>query len=241
MRKINNNSLYLALLLITLAWSGELKNSPEAGFDINLNTAPQPGFENIINTPPPVGFEYQNNEINTTVNLTLTLNNGWNLISLPVDMNLSQSEFNTKFPHAKTIWTYRDGKWSAYFLNSAIQKQIESNPNINTLVRINKGDGFWLKNNGVEKINFSGNKYSILNNAKLTNNISGWRLLGGGSDINVTTLNKINSAINIVWSYNSDVWSAYSPDEAMQTLINNNGFFTIKTINTGVGFWVNVK
>jgi len=180
----------------------------------------------------------ENNSTTKIKNLTLT--NGWNLVSLPVDMNLSQSDIKIKFPNAKTLWTYAGGKWSAYSSNTAIQNKINS-ANIATITSISKGDGFWVNNDGMEQIKFNGNSYDILSNSKLTDTTAGWKLLGSGSNIDVSKLNTVNSNINVVWSYNSGKWSAYSQNQAIKTLINKANLGIIDTISQGAGFWVNVK
>ena len=70
--------------------------------------------------------------------------------------------------------------------------------------------------------------------------VPGWQLLGTISDVNITkSFNK--SCIDIVWKYNttSKSWSAYSPKNSIQDIINSiNNISYLDTISQGVGFWV---
>jgi photosystem II stability/assembly factor-like uncharacterized protein len=108
--------------------------------------------------------------------IDVSLQSGWNLISLPTEESVSSSYFQNY--GASTIWTF-DGSW---------------HQNSQTL---DKGIGFWVKMGDDQQLSFSGNSYE----QDFSSLINGWNLLGTGTD---TTIN--NKDISIVWTFSGGKW-----------------------------------
>ena len=177
----------------------------------------------------------------TPITKVLAVSNGWNLVSLPVDTNLSQSDISTKFPHAKIIWKYKDSVWSAYSPNSSVQDALAAK-SINPIDSLSKAEGFWISNDGMEQVSFNGIPYDITTDSKLTSTTKGWKLLGTGTNINVNDLESVNNNIHIIWSYTNNTWNAYSTDTDVQSVIETlTSINTLESIDAGSGFWVNVN
>ena len=177
---------------------------------------------------------------NVTVNPLnkLILSSGWNLVSLPVDTNITKSEFNAKFPNALLIWKY-DNIWKYYSSSEQITNTL-SNLGYGSIEAILKAEGFWIYNTA-EELSFSGVSYAITTNSKLISANSGWHLLGNGSILSISDIITANPNINIIWSYGLGKWSAYSSDSIIQNSVNSDGYETLDTIYQGQGFWVNIK
>ena len=83
---------------------------------------------------------------------------------------------------------------------------------------------------------------TLLNSADV-NIKQGWQLLGNGSS--QTTMNNFKKdSIKTVWSYDNRLnrWNAFSPDENISTIINNNNSIgNLYNIPQNSGFWVSAN
>ena len=83
---------------------------------------------------------------------------------------------------------------------------------------------------------------TLLNSADV-NIKQGWQLLGNGSS--QTTMNNFKKdSIKTVWSYDNRLnrWNAFSPDENISTIINNNNLIgNLYNIPQNSGFWVSAN
>ena len=159
----------------------------------------------------------------------VALNTGWNLISLPVDINISYDKLNSTFPTAYSIWKYKNNKWQLY-----IKKYIATP--FDKITSIQKAQGFWINSTSDANLTFSGISYDT----NITTFRNGWYLLGAGNDVNVSSLVTQNTYIQIIWTY-EDGWKAYSPNSAIMSLIVASDITPLKSIKQGQGFWLNVK
>jgi len=81
----------------------------------------------------------------------------------------------------------------------------------------------------------------ILENSKLTDTTSGWRLLGANRDLSVSEIFSKNPNISIMWIYRDDKWQAIGADSIINEIITDKGILLIDEIENGDGFWINVK
>ena len=171
---------------------------------------------------------------------TIILNKGWNLVSLPVSVTISQDDIGYKFKDAKTIWSYKKGEWYAFSSNSNIIEKIKK-ANINVLSAIPKATGFWINNSSMEEINFNGNSYDVLSKLVSIADSKGWKLLGSGKDTNVSEVIKTDSNIDTIWKYVNGKWYLFSNDENIKSIASYAGVKTFDIIKSGEGFWVYKK
>jgi len=185
--------------------------------------------------------EYNSNESNNTnpqIAKTLTVIKGWNLISLPVDTNISYNDLSTKLPNASTIWKYKDG-WKAYGKGSI--QTLLNNASIAKIETISKAQGFWVNASSSDTLIVSGNSYNIANQSDLSSASTGWHLLGTGTATSVSSIVTANSNISTIWTYSDGGWNAYSPNKNTQILLDNAKIPKLSDVNKAQGFWVNIK
>ena len=110
---------------------------------------------------------------------TLNLIQGWNLISLPVDIVVD--DFETLGSYEK-LAKFSDSKW---VLDSAITD-------------IKKSEGFWIKMSNDTEIDFSGYEYT----PTATNITSKWNLLGTGKEVDVEEF-KTKNSIDAIYKFDA--------------------------------------
>lgn len=166
----------------------------------------------------------------------LHLQEGWNLISLPVDITLTNSQFLGYFPHASQVWKYDSSSWQ-YYSNNAQNRSLAQSRGYGLIASINAGDGFWIYNTTTEERSFDGASYAITQKAKFQNISTPWTLLGAGQNTNLHDIITANGAIELIWSYN-DGWQAFSTDNELYQLLEFYHIPLIDTIPRGRGFWI---
>ena len=67
------------------------------------------------------------------------LDTGWHLVGTSVDINGT-----TAFSSANIVWSYLDGKWSAYSSDTNVQAEIKNKSNIGIINNISANSGFWI-------------------------------------------------------------------------------------------------
>lgn len=234
---IDNNTLYFE----TNESNGYVDISLNNNIDITLQVSNSDSAVSYVDKSNILKLCSNPQELNSSdENLTpilqneqnVTVTNGWNLISLPVDENISYDELNSTFKSAELIWKYKDG-WRGYG-KGYLQNLIDS-ADIPRIEMIKKGEGFWVKSDGNDTITFNGDDYNI----SVANLNSGWHLLGVGKDINVTELVNENSSIQTIWIYKNG-WYAYGVGD-MQQLLDKASIPKIDEIKDAQGFWVYIK
>ena len=183
------------------------------------------------------GDEYMLKLVNTVSSSSVSISEGWNLISLPADANISYSDLSSKLTNADVIWKY-DNVWKAYGKGSF--QNILTSAGIDTIVSISKDQGFWVRSSASDTLSVSGGSYDIISSDSFNAATLGWHLFGTGTTSLVSALSSANSNINVIWSYNNG-WKAYSPDSDNQLLLDNAGIVKLIELNKGQGFWINIK
>lgn len=176
-------------------------------------------------------------DASTTVSTQeLNLSASWNLLALPVDINVSASDLDAKFPHSNLVWKYKDG-WEVYGISSAM-KSLISQSSLKTIDSIEAGEGFWIDSSTQESISFEGGSYSFTDTNFSSTLGSSWNLVGTGSDMNVTSLTCSNDlTLGTVWKFSNGSWYLYSANAPA----DNYGFNNLESINANDGFWVLCK
>jgi len=126
-----------------------------------------------------------------TVTTTLSLHNGWNLISLPVVATLSNRQF----------FAPQEGEYNFDVLGSysSIYTYVDNKYELNP-TEVKEAQGFWINSQEITKnITFTGKSY-IPDVDALS---SGWHLLGTANKL---TNPKIFYEANSVWIYRDGIW-----------------------------------
>ena len=169
-------------------------------------------------------------------NITFVYSSGWSLRALPSKQNINSESFS----NVKSLWTYNQTQWSAYIFDEDQMKIIESS-NIDVLKSINPTEGFWINAIHSGSLDFNSSSFSLTEEIDFITLDSGWYLFGSSEDLNISTLINLNPNINIIWTYENNIWAAYSPDYQIAKSISSLGYTTIDVIKSSNGFWLNVK
>jgi len=161
----------------------------------------------------------------------IQLQKGWNLVSLPIKTTLYKDDLDTYFKGC-TIWTYdtyNNQPWSVY-----TDKKIISS-NINTLINLTSGKGFWVKSETTKEIEFNTDIYEVATFPKLETLTQGWYLLGSGVSKNIQEMEQLNKNIQIIWKFKNGSW--YTSFKGVLP----NDIFKMDAIQAKEGFWVLIK
>lgn len=144
-------------------------------------------------------------DYNSSANKVLSLQAGWNLVALPVDINISRSEYAHYFNGYEQIYTFsQEGGWL-------------KDPQM-----IHAGEGFWIKMSAAGSYTFSGESYSIVE--KISALPDGWHLLGTGRSSVIAGFSDIDDD---VWRYQEEHW-----DNNPGSIGENSGFWIHKRAGT---------
>ncbi len=166
---------------------------------------------------------------------TQNIPQNWSLLSLPVDINLTEDEIKEKFSNSLIIWTYNKNKWNAIGINSNIQN-ILNDQNITKIGNLGSKVGFWVytQNNSYD-INYTNTISKTV--PTLDNSLNKWELLGTTLDLNTSSFLKDNN-LKSIWTYNDSKWYAISSDPNIQSIYDMHNIDSIDTIKRGTGFWI---
>lgn len=109
-------------------------------------------------------------------NVSLSLIKGWNLISIPTN----EAVPNTNFANREFTYSYYNSQW------------------YKNLTNLLPAVGIWIKNSKAENLNFIGASYDF----NISKYSSGWHLVGAGKDFNTTIAGNIQS----IWKYKQNSW-----------------------------------
>jgi len=152
----------------------------------------------------------------------VSLNSGWNLISVPeqqlnTGIKVVTASIEGKF---NSIWAYSEGQWRGYF---------PDNPGFSDLTRMDAGQGYWVNMNQAGTLVVSGFKAS-----SSTSIATGWNFIGFNADSNLSITEVFKepslSSIQLVWTFKNGQWRAFFPD--------NPGMSDLNTMERGQGYWV---
>ncbi|MBN2782761.1 MAG: VCBS repeat-containing protein [Campylobacterales bacterium] len=170
---------------------------------------------------------------------SIYLQQGWNLISIPVDTTLDVDAIDVKFSNASNIWRYKDGEWQYHSRLSENMIYVTHNTDYATFDTLTKGEGFWVYNDVAQSVEFDGQEYNTTATGYFTTAYSGWHLLGAGTPILSSDIASLKLTLISVWSYKNG-WSVYSPKESLQDAIEALELNHLDAIDNGVGFWINL-
>jgi hypothetical protein len=156
--------------------------------------------------------------------LAITLNSGWNMISIPnfSEMTSIEDIFGPIINDIISIWAYDNGTWKVYG---------PGNICFSDLSELESGKGVWMNMKKDVELVIPGSE--TINDMKLA---KGWNLVGYNSsesqDIS-EVISSIDGNLNSVWAYKDGKWHFYDPE--------NPGFSDLATMESGYGYWINVS
>jgi len=176
---------------------------------------------------------------------------GWNLLSLPVSIDLNSTDLNSTFgvnTNIERLYKF-NGRWSYWDTLAGY----DSSMSISKFSSLRSTEGFWLKSLSDTNVvyNFEGNITDI--NSSLNVYRSGWYLMGFHEDHNITEIPTIVaenniSGIDVVdyiyrYEYQDGVahWEVYSPSSDLLNSIDTSVERTDDNISRYEGVWVYVR
>ncbi len=161
---------------------------------------------------------------------TLGLQPGWNLISLPINIeNTSIDAFLNKISGKyESIWSWDiQNEWKKNIYNAPYW--------LNDLKEIQPGKGYWVKMLSQATINISGQKLNDYN-IQLS---KGWNLVGFNSLTQMT----VNDALSSITGYYDSIWG-YDPQLSnwkkliigAPSQVNN-----LSVLKPGEGYWIETR
>ncbi len=164
------------------------------------------------------------NVISPPEKFEVTLTEGWNLISIPLNLTNKTLPFSLSSikDSYESVFAYTNGKWKPYIPNSSS----------NTLTSINETLGLWVKMNKTDTLTVYGTKANQIN---FTLN-NGWNLVGNPVETrNITNLlQSISGCYKSIFAYWLDRWYSFNPLRPYE--LN-----TLKNMTLGKGYWINVN
>ncbi|MFW6239300.1 MAG: hypothetical protein ACOC98_01605, partial [Thermodesulfobacteriota bacterium] len=151
----------------------------------------------------------------------LSLNEGWNLISLPV--SLPETEVGRVLaPIAgkyDIVWGFYDGQWQSYDPGS---------PAWSTLSDIRPGRGYWVDMNQAALLPVSGPPVADGISLGPGWNLVGYNFLGGIGTAGL--FEGLSGNVTNVWQYDRGVWRVFD--------LRNPGFSDLQRLEPGFGYWI---
>jgi len=226
----------------------------QADYDTSYLTVKS--IADVVGTTP-VKVTFTNaNLLNTFIEFNVTVapygtkvNAGWNLLSLPVSIDLNKTALKDTFAHniyIERLYKY-NGRWSYW------DSVAGYDTSINKFSSLRSTEGFWLNSMADTNVvyNFEANLTDI--NSSLNVYHSGWYLMGFNRDCNITDIPIIVAENNItgidsvdyVYRYEyldySPHWEVYSPDTDLLQSVDSIIERTEDNISRYDGVWVYVR
>jgi len=180
-------------------------------------------------------FSINSNILVPPPSVEMILNQGWNLVSLPIDTSVTS--LGDSFPNARFIWKYSTGTWKFFSSDGALRSLAQSQGHT-LFSEIQSGEGFWVYNTQNELLHFNGNSYDITQKAIFTTTNSPWSLLGiGGNPKHPEAI--LNAKLNakLIWNF-TDEWKIYTNDPVIYHQLEGSSIPFIEILPRGKGFWL---
>ena len=167
----------------------------------------------------------------------MILEEGWNLVSLPVDAILNSSTLISTFSNARYLWKYSNNNWHFYSADAGLRTLAQSY-GYTLFSQITPGEGFWIFNTHNEELNFNGNSYNLIQKPLFQNLLpQAWHLLGTGQSVSAETL-----VPEILWTYSqTSGWKIHTSNSELIATIEEKAIPRTNTITQGQGFWIYKK
>ncbi|MBI2353618.1 MAG: choice-of-anchor D domain-containing protein [Deltaproteobacteria bacterium] len=153
---------------------------------------------------------------------SITLSQGWNLISLPVQPSQTAVGSLLGALGYRNLWGYTGGAWRMYD---------PANPIFSDLSEMAAGNGYWIYATGPATLQVQGSAAD-----KSVSLASGWNLVGfsatAAQDVGQAT-SAIGPNLDKVWGFRNGAWQLYDPANPI--------FSDLATLEPGRGYWIKMK
>ena len=194
---------------------------------------------NVISSPPQT-FEVTGGGDSC---FTESLNENWNLLSLPAEPIDASVEIilGNIIDKIASAWKWVDGNWAVYLpYESDNGVSYAAAKGFSPLTEISCGEGFWVNSSTAQTLTVSGTQPADTSCSLA----EGWNLIGLKTNEakSITDLVSGNEGnIPSVWKWKDNKWAVCLPgeDDGGAAYAQSKGFSVLGDINPGEGFWVN--
>ena len=176
-------------------------------------------------------------------NLSITLNEGWNFVSLPVKSSLHSQELNATFgkQSVKYIFKYVGNRWALWDNTN----QVSSSVKIDRFEDLNSKEGFAIKTTAPTTILFSLDESQNNPDDFARLYTAGWYLVGANEDKTPqqidALINSQNKTLKLLYLYRDNRWFVYTPSSELDSLIGNSLPRIEGAISRYESFWIYVE
>jgi hypothetical protein len=158
---------------------------------------------------------------------TLSIKEGWNLVSLPQNVQLPNGVLDDLLEKVEVLWTYDQEVWN-------VKTDLVVPDYYDQMQTIYADQGFWVKANKAFDLPLSTHlSVDTRRFERLMQEATrGWYLVGTDKDSYITEVLSSNSNMQSVWSYDNGVWKTSAPIE---------GYESLDQLKKSDGFWVYIK
>ena len=156
---------------------------------------------------------------------TLSIKNGWNLVSVPIQPYKTgiKGMLGDAYYKIESIWSYTDSLWKTH---------VPAMTEVSGLNSINESCGYWIMNKeDAVKIKIQGDEIS--DPVELA---KGWNLVGYKSlSVNPVSeeISSILDKVDVIWAYKNEKWIVYDS--------NSPDFSDLTHFEPGLGYWFHVS
>lgn len=199
-------------------------------------------------------------DITSQASVDIKLVTGWNLIGNSANMSWNVSELLGDKTKVTTVWKWMaDGaRWAFYApsLNGQALLNYANNKGYDVLTTVGPGEGIWV--NAQTDTTLSAPSGSAFNSTNFQNHPQVWSLIATGDNLSPARFNAILGVtppstsevagnLTSLWAWDASLakWYFYAPsldaNSSLTTYTASKGYldFAGKTLNQGLGFWIN--
>jgi|GEM_PF-5807301 len=177
----------------------------------------------------------------TTASVTLTMANGWNLLSSSIPItDVAATFMNSQKFQSVWAWETSSNSWKVFLPGENPAGVYAKSKGFIALTTIGPGEGFWVNSQGGQSLTVTGVE-AASQTIVLSDN---WNLKGLSSATPVKVAEVFNdlSRYASLWAWSGTTWSVFIPEEGTTgAYAQSKGFGQLTTLSSGEGFWVNVK
>jgi len=165
-----------------------------------------------------------NNEYSKTY--TIELKTGWNLISMPADIDLNINTLNNSY--ITTVRSFQNDQWYVW---------TSSNTNTSDLVlsAMTDGNGYWVKTTQDTSLSFI--SHSAPDSISITAD-GKWKMLGSYEISDINQFFDNNPNITMIWSYSNGAWQARSKKQDVNSDLYDQNITSLTNLSSNEGFLV---
>ena len=163
----------------------------------------------------------------------INLQEGWNLISLPISQKIEIENFIADFSTKPIlIWSFDDNGWYFYTESELLNQALKA-LSLSTIDEIDSNKGYWVYEKQDANLTYQKGKVEEIDYTSLS---KGWNLLGS-HDIKEPRKLLQDNGLKIMWKFDGKDWYGVSSKDSVNTKIEQK-YKLLEYIKETEGFWL---